>query len=246
MFAYLTDIKVLANDPILPLKPVRIKRADHAQGPYTAEEVEAISAHIEHGVKPREEKERSYEDPSQGDATLLLEGGCDLIDAVQFGPGQIGQMKAGGTNVWVYQYYRKKTGELPVVPMRSAIVSVLQNIPMLDTNSRGMPFRSQRQSPKAKTDVADWSRRIAMILRAAGIRYVTLPVRGSKGTRQRPAKAKQLRQTFAVNRLEAGVRPEQAARMLGHVDTQMVYRHYAPFIDRLKEAHVRLVMENWA
>jgi integrase len=59
---------------------------------------------------------------------------------------------------------------------------------------------------------------------------------------QKAANVKQLRHTFAVRQLKAGQRPEEVARMLGHVDTDMVRKHYAPWVADLDKAHIMRVL----
>jgi hypothetical protein len=54
------------------------------------------------------------------------------------------------------------------------------------------------------------------------------------------------RVVFAVQQLRAGVRPEQVAKMLGHVDTTMIRKHYAPWVEELDTAHVRMIVETRA
>jgi integrase len=74
-----------------------------------------------------------------------------------------------------------------------------------------------------------------------GVEWVELP-RVAKGrTRRKKANTKQLRHTFAVRQLKRGQRPEEVARMLGHVGTTVVYRHYAPWVKELDDAHIRRV-----
>jgi integrase len=48
-----------------------------------------------------------------------------------------------------------------------------------------------------------------------------------------------------VRWLREGQRPEDVARMLGHVDTLMVRRHYAPWVKELDRAHIGRVVERW-
>ena len=57
------------------------------------------------------------------------------------------------------------------------------------------------------------------------------------------ANVKMFRHTFAVGCLTAGVPKENVARMLGHVSTEMIDAHYAPWVEGLDAAHVRKVRE---
>ena len=54
---------------------------------------------------------------------------------------------------------------------------------------------------------------------------------------------KMFRHTFAVGCLTAGIPKENVARMLGHVSTEMIDAHYAPWVEGLDVAHIRRVRE---
>lgn len=54
---------------------------------------------------------------------------------------------------------------------------------------------------------------------------------------------KMFRHTFAVGCLMDGVPKENVARMLGHVGTEMIDAHYAPWVKGLDDAHIRKVHE---
>ena len=62
------------------------------------------------------------------------------------------------------------------------------------------------------------------------MRWVELPTLDDAGRpRRKQANCKQFRHTFAVRQLKAGQRPEDVARMMGHVDAEMIRKHYAPW-----------------
>jgi integrase len=108
-----------------------------------------------------------------------------------------------------------------------------------------MPFRS-RATENRDHDVHLWSRRILRALKAAGVTAVVLPTRDARGKqRTKNANAKMMRHTFAVQQLRSGQRPEEVARMLGHVDATMVRRQYAPFVKGLEDAHIRRAIGEW-
>jgi integrase len=147
-----------------------------------------------------------------------------------------------GRQIAVYRYNRAKTDVLAVIPVSDDIADELTNVPIIRENPSGMPFRSKVD---VKSDVHTWSRRIRRVLEVADVEWAELP-RDSKGrSRRKKANAKQFRHTFAVRMLRAGQRPEEVAKMLGHVDTTMVLRHYAPWVDDLDEAHIRRVVGSW-
>jgi len=54
---------------------------------------------------------------------------------------------------------------------------------------------------------------------------------------------KMFRHTFAVGWLMAGGDKETLAKMLGHVGTEMIDAHYAPWVKGLDDAHIRRMRE---
>lgn len=242
MFSYLSTLKIIDENPALPIKAVQ-PDGDPVQGPYTQEQTDAMFAHIADSLEGDPGTRAIRVQRLHAMLTLLLNGGCDLIDATLFRQEMIEKMRIDGRDVWVYQYFRSKTGGEAVVPLSNEIVQTLRSVPPLPGYSEEMPFRSGATDPD--TDARFWGHRIRRVLKAAGVEYVTLPATGRSRERQRAANPKQLRHTFAVRQLIAGHRPEVVARMLGHVDATMVRKHYAPFIPELREAHVRLVLQHW-
>jgi integrase len=108
-----------------------------------------------------------------------------------------------------------------------------------------MPFRTEGIHQRSGPGI--WSHRISRLLKEAGIYEVSLPGKDKKGrARTKNANVKMFRHTFAVQQLRAGVRPEQVAKMLGHVDTTMIRKHYAPWVEELDTAHVRMIVETTA
>jgi integrase len=127
---------------------------------------------------------------------------------------------------------------LAVVPIADDLAKELQSVPMEPGASPAMPFRMQGLD--LKMDQKKWSSRVVAVIEAAGVEHVELP----DGSRK-PANVKMFRHTAAVRWLKEGQRPEEVAKMLGHVDTEMVRKHYAPWCPELDEAHVRRVVANW-
>jgi integrase len=243
MFSFLVERKIIDQNPILPVKPVKLD-GDPVQGPYTDAQVEAMYAYVVESVKNGDPQTAAIRAKRlEAMLTLLLHTGCDLIDASQFDLRRVEQMQIDGRAIWVYQYDRHKTGIRAVIPVTDDVVAKLRSVPLLPGNSADMPFRSPASDPKV--DVHAWSHQIRRLLKVAGVEYVSLPATGRTRERTKAANAKQLRHTFACRQLIAGQRPEAVARMLGHVDATMVRKHYAPFIPELKEAHVRMVIGNW-
>jgi integrase len=243
MFAFLKERGVIDSSPIASIKAIRPGK-DHVQGPYIDEQVKKVLAAVETNVPDNinTEERDVYARRLGAFVNLLLHTGCDVGDAVLFDQGRIKSMVVDGREVAVYRYTRQKTKVLAVIPLTAAVADELLNVPTLKENPSGMPFRSKVD---ISSDVHTWSRRIQRALKFAGVEWVELP-RDAKGhiTRKK-ANAKQFRHTFAVRQLREGQRPEEVAKMLGHVDTTMVLRHYAPWVSDLDEAYVMRVVSGW-
>jgi integrase len=104
------------------------------------------------------------------------------------------------------------------------------SVPVLAENTPSMPFRDPRLN--VASDRNPWSLRVRHELKAANVRWVELPTFDDAGQpRRTEANCRQFRHTFAVRQLRAGQRPEEVAKMLGHVNTDMVRKHYAPWVE---------------
>jgi integrase len=169
---------------------------------------------------------------------LLLETGCDVSDAVQFRVSQLKSIKVGKRRVDVYRYKRQKTGIDATVPISSTLAKALRKVPLEAGVTSEMPFR--RTGLALKMDQKRWSSRVKGVLEAAGVDAVKLSDGSAKN-----ANVKQFRHTAAVRWLTQGQRVEEVARMLGHVDSEMVRKHYAPWCPRLDEAHIQRVVALW-
>jgi integrase len=172
---------------------------------------------------------------------LLRWTGMDIGDAVQFRQSLI---DADG----VLRYVRTKTGIQAVVPLPAHMVELLKEIPLGPDNLPDMPFRYTGND--LDSDVHNWSRRIGMVLRDAGVVKVQLVEKSGVPAFDRhgnpvmkATNVKMLRHTFAVGWLIAGAPKENVARMLGHVRTDMIDAHYAPWVKGLDDAHIRKMRE---
>lgn len=230
VFAYWKSIGALKENPIAAIKADRPSK-DHVQGPYTEDQVNALLASVKDtipsSIDVREKK--VYVERLTAFITLLLSVGCDLVDAVLHEHGRIADDQVGNRIVPIYRYRRQKTDVDGIIPLRADVAALIRSVPLSHQNDTAMPFRS-KGTENPDHDVHLWSRRIVRALKAAGVCEVVLPTRDKRGKqRTKKANAKMLRHTFAVRQLQSGQRPEDVARMLGHVDATMVRRHYAPW-----------------
>lgn len=242
LFNYLVVMGVLEKSPAAPIgrEENRKDEDNHVQGPYTDAQVKAILDSVEASIPfnlPYSQR------PTYAARVRLfirmLEGiGCDVSDGIQFEPANLKAVKIGKKHVNVYRYKRQKTGVLAVVPISNDLAQELKALPIEPGATAAMPFRMP--GLKLKLDAKKWSNRVKSAIDKAGVTHVDLP----DGTRK-PANVKQFRHTAAVRWLKEGQRPEEVAKMLGHVDTEMVRKHYAPWVPELDEAHVMRVVEHW-
>jgi integrase len=231
MFRYWHEHKIIADNVAAIVRPVKVS-VDHVQGPYSDEQIENVLHHIEPDIRLR------------AFVLLLLNTGCDVMDAVLFDPARIKDLHIDGQTVSVYRYKRVKTKMEAVVPLPAEIAALLRSVPMLAENPSSMPFRDPRL--KLASDRNAWSLLVRHALKAAGVFWVELPTLDNEGRpRRKQANCKQFRHTFAVRQLRAGQRPEEVAKMLGHVNTDMVRKHYAPWVEEMDQAHISRVVKNW-
>lgn len=246
IFKYLVEIHVLDQSPVRVTKSRKKKdEGEFLQGPYAPEQVEAMFAAIDKTAgNAGEVKREVHAARLRAFMTLLLHTGCDLIDALVFNPAKLTQMKVGRRTVWVFRYNRVKTGVQAVIPIEDDnVAEMLRSVPLLPETSEAMPFRESEV--ELKTEVSTWSRRVARVLKAAKVEWVTLPADARGRPHRKAANAKQLRHTFAVNQLDLGRSEEQVARMLGHANTKMIQEHYAPFVKTRDVAHVTGIVETF-
>ncbi len=232
MVRYWFERGILDRDPIAVIKPIRAN-GDHVQGPYTDQQVAAILKQVED-----DSRLKSF-------VAVLLHTGCDVVDAVLHDPARIEDVAIGERLVPVYRYRRTKTGVEAVIPLAIDAAQEMRSITGTAQNPEMMPFRNP--GVELITDSHNWSQKVKAAINAAGVGWVELPTRDDRGRpKRKPANTKQFRHTAAVRWLREGQRPEDVARMLGHVDTAMVRRHYAPWVKELDKAHISRVVGNWA
>lgn len=231
MFRYWHEHKVTPDNVAATVRPVK-SNGDHVQGPYSDEQIETVLRQVE-----GDSRLRAF-------VLLLLHTGCDVMDAVLFEPARIRDYLVEGREVSVYRYKRVKTKVEAVVPLSADVTAALRSVPKLAENPPAVPFRDPRL--KLVSDRNAWSLRIRQALKTANVKWVELPTLDDHGRpKRKQANCKQFRHTFAVRQLRAGQRPEEVAKMLGHVNTDMVRKHYAPWVEEMDQAHISRVVRNW-
>jgi integrase len=231
MFRYWHEHKLISENPVVAIKPVK-GTGDHVQGPYEDKQVDAVLEEVAN-------------DPRVfAFVQTLLHIGCDVMDAVLFEPHRIRDVAIDGRNLSVYRYHRAKTKVEAVVPLSSEVAALLRSVPLSSVNTGSMPFRNPGLT--IEVDRRYWSESVKAALNRAKVFWVELPSADDKGRKRRKeANCKQFRHTFAVRQLRNGQRPEEVAKMLGHVNADMVRKHYAPWVPSLEDAYLRQVIQQW-
>jgi integrase len=146
---------------------------------------------------------------------LLRWSGMALVDATLFDTKSV----VNGT----LDYKRRKTGKRAIVVLPARVVALLNKLP------EGQPFR--RPDFKLESDKAFWRIQLQDLFERARITEVKTDLG------MRPAHPHQLRDTCAVWYIRKGALIQDVAKMLGDT-VAMVERHYLPYIEELKDAHV--------
>jgi integrase/recombinase XerD len=111
--------------------------------------------------------------------------------------------------------YTQKTGQAVWLPLPDAVLRELHGLGK-------RPFWSGEGT--IRTCMGNWQRTLARLFKRAGVQGF----------------AHKFRHTFSVNLLAHGVSIEDVAVLLGHSDTRITQRHYAPWVkvrqERLEEA----------
>jgi integrase len=244
-FAFLQRLDALEENPVANIKAVRARQV-FANVPYTEDQYKRILDEADWYVDERvKDGEREvYCRRSRLFLQLLRNTGMDIGDAVMFKPSMITDEVIDGKTVQVLRYHRAKTGVEAIVVIDRVFAARLRNIPAGPSALEDRPFRYRGNL--AQSDAHNWSRRIAKLIALAKIGGVQLMKRDGTPALDAHGKplthrgnVKMLRHTFAVGELLKGRKPEVVAKQLGHVDTNMVFRHYAPWCKERDIAHIK-------
>ena len=229
IFKFWFEHDLIQRNPVLPVKPVK-RPDDHVQGPYSDKQIEAIVHQLQ---VAGDQRLRAF-------VLHLLHVGCDVVDAVRFNTKRIEDVIVDGQKIHIYRYKRMKTKVTALVKLSTAVAEELRSVPRLAGSPEGMPFRNP--SVELNSDRSDWSKKVIAVLHTAGVEWVDLRPDDEGRVRRKQANCKQFRHTFAVRQLRDGQMPEDVAKMLGHVNADMVRKHYAPWVPDLEEAYLRRIV----
>ena len=154
--------------------------------------------------------------------------GMAIIDVVRFEKFRLVQDQDGD---WVVKLHRTKTGEWVEVTIPPEAAQAVLALPPL---SEEYFFWSGRGEPQ--TACKGWRRCLAKVFKAADLK------RNGKKLRCHPH---MLRDTFAIEKLEAGVLMEEVSKLLGHANIGITQKHYQPWDRRTRERLKRASKADW-
>jgi integrase/recombinase XerD len=195
----------IPNNPASILKPP--KTTDPPTVPFTPEEVARVLVACEQYYGGLGQRGRINACRLRALVLLLLYSGLRIRDAVTLSRDRLVDGKL--------LMYTAKTGTPVFCPLPSFVVMELENIRGLNTQHF---FWSGEGKPKSC--VGDWQRSLKKLFRLAGVP---------------DGHAHRFRHTFATNLLLAGVPLDRVATLLGHTNSKITEKHYAPWVRARQE-----------
>lgn len=209
----------IPNNPASILK--HPKTSDPPTVPFTRGEVDQVLATCEQYYGGLGQRGRMNSYRLRALVLLLLYSGLRIRDAVTLSHDRIIGDKL--------LLYTAKTGTPVFCPLPPFVVAELENI--RGTNAQHFFWSG---AGKPKSCVGDWQRSLKKLFILAGVQN---------------GHAHRFRHTFATNLLLAGVPLDRVATLLGHTNSKITEKHYAPWIRARQEqleADVRKVWDQIA
>jgi integrase/recombinase XerD len=206
----------IPNNPASNLK--HPKTTDPPTVPFTPEELARILAACEQYRGGLGQRGRINAYRLRALVLLLLYSGLRIRDAVTLSKDRIVNGKL--------LLYTAKTGTPVFCPLPPFVATELEKI--RGTHAEHFFWSGEG---KPKSCVGDWQRSLKKLFRLAGVP---------------DGRAHRFRHTFATNLLLAGVPLDRVATLLGHTNSKITEKHYAPWIlarQEQLEADVRKVWE---
>ncbi len=154
--------------------------------------------------------------------------GLAIIDVVRFEKHRLAKDKEGD---WAVKLHRTKTGEWVEVTIPPEVAEAVLALPPM---SNEYFFWSGNGEPQ--TACKGWRRCLTKVFKAAELKRNGKPLR---------CHLHMLRDTFAIEKLEAGVPMEAVSKLLGHDDIGTTQKHYMPWDRRTRERLKRASMADW-
>jgi integrase len=209
----------IPNNPASKLKAPRT--TDPPTMPFSREEVARVSAACQEYRRGLGQAGHAKAQRLRAFILLLQFSGLRIRDAATLRRDRIVNGKL--------LLYTAKTGTPVYCPLPEFVVQELEMV-----HGTSLQFYFWSGEGKPKSCVGDWQRSLKKLFRLAGIP---------------DGHAHRFRHTFATNLLLAGVPLDRVATLLGHTNSKVTERHYAPWIRARQEqleADVRRVWEQFS
>ena len=165
---------------------------------------------------------------TRGLLLLMRWTGLAIIDAVRLERFRMAQDTDG---VWMVKLHRTKTGEWVQVAIPPQVAEAIIGVPPLNQTYF---FWSGNGEPQ--TACKAWRRSLMKVFKAAQLKRHGKPLR---------CHLHMLRDTFAIEKLEAGATMEEVSKLLGHSSLATTQRHYMPWDRRTQDRLKRASMVDW-
>lgn len=204
-FKFCCDSGWIPSNPAVKIKPP--KTSDPPTMPFSREEVDRVMAACQHYQSGRGHAGPINAQRLRAMVLLLRFSGLRIRDAAMLRRERIVNGKL--------LLYTAKTGTPVYCPLPEPVVRELE---VVQGTSKQFYFWSGEGKPKSC--VGDWQRSLKKLFRLAGVP---------------DGYAHRFRHTFATDLLLAGVPLDRVATLLGHTNSKVTERHYAPWIRARQE-----------
>jgi integrase/recombinase XerD len=154
--------------------------------------------------------------------------GLAVIDVVRF---EKWRMTRDNDGVWMVKLHRTKTNQWVQVAIPAEVAEAVLAIPAMSDS-----YFFWSGNGDSQTACKGWRRCLTKVFKAAKLK------RNGKSLR---CHLHMLRDTFAVEKLEAGATMEEVSELLGHEDLRVTQKHYMPWDRRTQERLKRASMVDW-
>ena len=161
--------------------------------------------------------------------------GLRIRDAVTLEKNRLSHdPQTGMQSVMVYQ---KKTGDPVYCPIPPHVAEMLLTLPASQKGNTNETYFFWTGAGTPKTITTNWQRSYGKLFRLVGLKEL-----GGEPKRCHPH---MFRDTFAVESLLSGMRPEEVATILGHSSVRITEKHYMPWVRARQTSLNQSVMQSW-
>ena len=154
--------------------------------------------------------------------------GLAIIDVVRFERSRLSKDAQG---LWMVELHRTKTGEWVQVAIPPEVADRVLAVPAMSDQ-----FLFWTGNGDAQTACKGWRRCLGKVFKASKLKRNGQPLR---------CHLHMLRDTFAIEKLEAGATIEEVSKLLGHYDIRTTQKRYLPWDRRTQERLKKASMVDW-